>query len=313
MSFLASKGFLVGATVAAFVVAGSAVAWYTATKDGAFAVTTSDCGSVFGGRALDADVIDTGASGGALRRVVTFKVNVSDLEGGDLRACTSVGDVEVSPSEDGQAQVVFLIEGQDEGDRDLVRDAKVTAVFVEEAGGLLLVAEHEATREENRGGHSLQVSVRVRVPASGPYAFDLATGVGDLHLDGFLAEKISASTGVGDIDLMGIDSKGDVEAETGVGDVEIDLMSVESSHVTARTGTGDVFLAIPERPDVGYDAYASTGVGRIEVDVGPTDTYDKSESNVGGDVHARSKGFADRPVQVRIDANTGVGDVAVLS
>lgn len=313
MSLLASKGFLVGATVAAFVVAGSAVAWYSATREGTFAFTTGDCGAVFGGRPLEAVREDTGVLGGDPRRVVTYELNASDLAGGDLRACSSVGDLEVSPSDDGRAHVVFTIESEKPGDRDLVRDAVVRATFVEEDGGLLLVAAHEAKREEQQKGHSVQVSVRISLPPSGPYAFHLTTGVGDVHLDGFLSRGVAAHTGVGDVGIFGMDMTGDVAASTGTGDMDVDLTSVESGTVAASSGVGDVHVFVPSRPDIGYDAHASTGVGAVHVEIGPTEDHQADKSNVGGDVRARSKGYADRPVKVEVSATTGVGDVGISS
>lgn len=311
MSFIASKGFLVGATVAAFVVAGSAVAWYAATQEGALAITTSECGSVLGGRALDAARDDTGVVGGEPRRIVTYTVNASELAGGDLRACTSVGDLEVAPSDDGNASVVFVIHSDEARDRDRVADAIVRAAFVAEDGGLLLVAAHDERKRD--GDDSISVDVRVLVPATGPYAFHLSTGVGDLRLDGLAAREIAASTGVGDIGVFDVASEGDVTLSTGVGDIETDLASTASSRVTAGTGTGDIMLFMPGGPDVGFEVHATTGVGSVHVDIGPTEAREGGKSTVGDDVRTRSKGYEAKATKVQIEANTGVGDVSVAS
>lgn len=313
MALLASKGFLVGVTVAAFVVAGTAVAWYSSTREGAFAFTTGECGAVLGGRPIESSRDDSGVHGSEPRRVVTYEINASGLVGGAIEACTSVGDVEVTPSGDDAAHVVFIIRSEKEADREIVRDTEVKATFVAEDGGLLLVASHLPKRAEQRDAHSVVVSVRVEVPASGAYAFSLTTGVGDVRLDGFEAKEIVANTGVGDVGVFGVDATDDVTATTGVGDVEVDLLSVASSTLRATTGTGDVRLAVPAGNDVGYDVRASTGVGHVEIALGPTEAYDETESEVGGDVHARTKGYSERATKVEIAASTGVGDVLIAS
>ena len=312
MSFLATKGFLVGATVAAFVVAGSSVAWYASTNGGAFAFTTSDCGAVVGGRDLGAAREDTGLIGDAPRRLVTYTVDASSLVGGDVRACSSVGDVEVTTSDDGTASVVFEIRSEHatERARERVAEAVVRAALVDEDGGLLLVAAHEPTRENDE---NLVVQIRIVVPASGPYAFHLATGVGDLHLDGFEVSRVDATTGVGDIDVFDLRTRGDVVLHTGVGDVETDLAPLASGRVAVQTGTGDLRVFAAGTPDVGFDVVAATGVGRVDVDVGPTETRESQDSTVGDSVRTRSEGYASKSIQVQVEARTGVGDVSVAS
>ncbi|HLE97463.1 MAG TPA: hypothetical protein VI997_08850 [Candidatus Thermoplasmatota archaeon] len=306
-----NRTVLVASFVAAFLVAGTAVA-VLVSRDGSTLSSRSDdqdeaCGGpLFSLRRLEAAVEDTGADGGD-HRTVTYTLQPDGLEGGAIRLCTGVGEVTFAPSGDDLVTLTFTIRASDDGSEADVRDAKVDAVFASDDGGLRVVGWHDA---DDRRDEHVSVDVEITLPESGAWDLEGSTGVGDILVNGLLVGGLDLSTGVGDV-VADAEATRDVTASTGVGDVVLDLSSVGAGRIDVSTGVGGVSIELPLRADVGYDATVQTGVGEVELDIGPTESKASDKSPVGGTAKARSDGYADKPTKVVVSATAGTGDASV--
>lgn len=310
--FVAGKTFLVASAVAAFLVVGTAVAYFASTEPGGTAFggivgEESSCGKLTGAP-LDAEVEDSGLIAGARpTRTVVYTVDATGLQGGVVFACTEVGDVEVvagGPT----ARLVFEISSSKRSEADRVRDAVVDAAF-REGQGLEILAEHDRPDGEDDG--SLVVDVRLEVPPSGAYAVTAATGVGDVRVQDLLLRETSLTTGVGDVTLEDGDATGSIVATSGVGDVHLLLSYVETADIAVETGVGNLMVELPARPDTGYRATGTTGIGSVVLDL-PGAHAETKRDEMGGSASASTQGYDAKPTRVAVQATTGTGDVRVF-
>jgi hypothetical protein len=123
------------------------------------------------------------------------------------------------------------------------------------------------------------------IDAAGPAgAVSLVTGSGDVRFRG-VADSLTLRSGSGDVDAEDLRA-GRVQARSGSGDVTVAMRSAPSE-VTVKTGSGDVAVRVPD-DGISYQVRTDVGSGDTEVRV-PT---------------SPSSG----PV---ISASTGSGDVSV--
>lgn len=313
-TFFRSREFVVVAVVAGLLVAGGVVA-VTASRNFANVEMHEGCtvGAV-SGTALSTRPNDTGPrrESGHWHRTVAYDVAAADLGAGALRACTNVGDLDVTTSPDGVARVVFRISGESE---QAVAAAVVRARFVDDAGSLVVAADQPQAVEARSlfSSRGVGVDLEVQLPEAGAWGLDVATDVGDVDVEGVVARDVAASTDVGDLTLAGIDLGGNLSVSTDVGDVDVTLESAVSATFDLSTDVGDIDLLLPRSPDAGYDVAVSTDVGSVRVDLGETERYvEEDEDGPSERVEARSAGYASKPTKVRIQATTDVGDVEIL-
>jgi hypothetical protein len=128
---------------------------------------------------------------------------------------------------------------------------------------------------------------------------DLDTGSGDINVTDSSARMVRADTGSGDVHLD-VDDTEEVKADTGSGDVSLDLGGSKLTRVSADTGSGDVAVKLPA--GAGFELSADVGSGDV------TSGFEDATAVV----HRRKvKGYRRGDLQVKIDVDTGSGDVSV--
>lgn len=128
---------------------------------------------------------------------------------------------------------------------------------------------------------------------------DLDTGSGDINVTASSARVVSADTGSGSI-LLEVDDSEEIDTDTGSGDVTLDLSGSKLSRVSADTGSGDVSLKLPRA--VGFEMRTDVGSGEV------TSSFDDATA-----IRERRRitGYRRGDLQVKIDVDTGSGDVSV--
>lgn len=128
---------------------------------------------------------------------------------------------------------------------------------------------------------------------------DLDTGSGNVRVTDSRADRVSADTGSGDV-FVDVDDAADVSADTGSGDIEIVAGGSRLERITADTGSGDVSLRIA--PGIGFEMRTDVGSGDVDSDF--SDAQPIIERR-------RVKGYRRGDERVKIDVDTGSGDVRV--
>jgi DUF4097 and DUF4098 domain-containing protein YvlB len=91
-----------------------------------------------------------------------------------------------------------------------------------------------------------------------------------------------------------------LDADTGSGDLTLESRSSRLAKVTADTGSGDVTLRLA--PDASFEAWADQGSGDIRMG------YRDAEAIVH---HKQIIGYRRGDSRIRIDVNTGSGDLRI--
>jgi hypothetical protein len=130
-------------------------------------------------------------------------------------------------------------------------------------------------------------------------SIDLDTGSGNVRVTESRADRVSADTGSGDV-FLDVDDAAEVDADTGSGDVEIVAAGTRLSRITADTGSGDVSLKIAS--GIGFEMRTDVGSGDVDSDF--SDAQPIIERR-------RVKGYRRGDERVKIDVDTGSGDVRV--
>lgn len=308
--FFRSREFFVGLAVALVLIAGVAVA---TTTIGGTTLTGSHRCSVAApeGVAVQVAPQDTGLTQDGTRATRTLTYTLpTDAEATRIAACTSVGSLRAIASEDGLVHVTFFVAGTS---AQAVEAAKVEALFAREGDELRIAAQVPAQPQVRQGFQTTgaSVTVTIHLPPDALHALDLHTHVGNVDAHDLRLSEAKFGTHVGHVRVTGLQMEGDLRATSEVGNVRVALDSVQSGLVRATSDTGRVDVRLPVRADIGYDVAARADVGRVMLDVGETDTLERTRDGPGERVQARTAGYADQPTQVRVEASTGVGNVAV--
>jgi hypothetical protein len=128
---------------------------------------------------------------------------------------------------------------------------------------------------------------------------DLDTGSGDIQVTDSTARFVKADTGSGSVEVEVRDSE-EISANTGSGDVSVVAAGANLARIKADTGSGDVHLKLP--PSLGFEMKADTGSGDV------SSTFDDATPIV---VRRKVQGYRRGDLKVRIDVDTGSGDVSV--
>lgn len=130
-------------------------------------------------------------------------------------------------------------------------------------------------------------------------SLDLDTGSGDIDVSGSRARFVKADTGSGSVRLE-VDDSEEISADTGSGDVSVEASGSNLSRIKADTGSGDVSLKLPR--NAGFQLMADTGSGDV------TSGFDDATAIVE---RRKVKGYRRGDLKVKIDVDTGSGDVSV--
>ena len=128
---------------------------------------------------------------------------------------------------------------------------------------------------------------------------DLDTGSGDINVTGSSARFVSADTGSGSI-LLEVDDTEEVDTDTGSGDVSLELGGSKLSRISADTGSGDVSVKLPR--SIGFEMKTEVGSGDV------SSGFDDATAIMQ---RRKVKGYRRGDLQVKIDVDTGSGDVSV--
>jgi hypothetical protein len=99
----------------------------------------------------------------------------------------------------------------------------------------------------------------------------------------------------------------DLDVHGGVGEANLDLSSLNLSHVDVNGGVGEIDLSLPSRGD--YDGYLNIGVGEFNITI-PSGA--NSNLRVKGGVGS-CKVNVPPELPLRINARMGLGDIHVPS
>lgn len=127
----------------------------------------------------------------------------------------------------------------------------------------------------------------------------LDTGSGDVHVTRSSARVVSADTGSGNVSLE-VDDSEELKADTGSGDVSIEAGGSKLARIKADTGSGSVDLKLPRA--IGFEMHADVGSGDV------TSGFDDATAIMQ---RRKVRGFRRGDLQVKIDVDTGSGDVSV--
>lgn len=130
-------------------------------------------------------------------------------------------------------------------------------------------------------------------------SIDLDTGSGDISVIEARARRVKADTGSGDVHLETEDSE-DISADSGSGDVTVDAKGSRLSRISADTGSGDVSVKLPR--GLGFELVADVGSGDV------TSAFEDATAVVK---RRKVTGYKRGDLQVKIDVDTGSGDVSV--
>ena len=128
---------------------------------------------------------------------------------------------------------------------------------------------------------------------------DLDTGSGDIVVTDSSARFAKADTGSGSVRLE-LDAAEEVDADTGSGDVSLALSGSRLVRVKADTGSGDVSVLLPQ--GAGFEMLADVGSGDVQSDFSDAQAIMQRR---------KVKGYRRGDQRVKIDVDTGSGDVMV--
>ena len=128
---------------------------------------------------------------------------------------------------------------------------------------------------------------------------DLDTGSGDISITDSRARLVKADTGSGDIRLE-VDDSEEISADSGSGDVSVEAGGSKLARIKADTGSGDVSVKLPRA--AGFELLADVGSGEV------TSAFDDATAIME---RRKVKGYRRGDLKVKIDVDTGSGDVSV--
>ncbi|MEO8500025.1 MAG: DUF4097 family beta strand repeat-containing protein [Vicinamibacteria bacterium] len=128
---------------------------------------------------------------------------------------------------------------------------------------------------------------------------DLDTGSGNVSVTDSGARYVKADTGSGDVRLEVEDAE-EIAADTGSGQVAVDAAGASLSRIKADTGSGDVSVKLPR--SAGFELRADVGSGDV------TSGFDDATAIME---RRKVKGYRRGDLKVKIDVDTGSGDVSV--
>lgn len=314
--FFTSKEFLISGLIA-LVILGAGVAASGAVFESGIRSSQGCSVPAPPGQALDPRIQDTGVNwdGDRFERVVTYTLDQAPDGPATLDLCTNVGDVEITPSSDGEYRVQAVITNDGPGADEAVDRTRVTVAMTEANGRLHIAADqpHQVNAQRWFESRSTRVDIELQVPPGHAHALDVRTDVGDITLAALAFGELDLVTDVGDVDGQGISLEGPLEARTDVGDIDLALASVATATYELRTDVGDIDLALPSTEDTGYDVEASADVGGVDVAIGPTEHRSHDSSGASEETTARSEGYAEKAHRVRIDAQSDVGSIEITA
>ena len=181
----------------------------------------------------------------------------------------------------------------DSGSGDIsLRDFKGDVVADTGSGDVNATAGHGSFKcDTGSGDCRLQTFTGDRI--------DLDTGSGNVNVTETSARFVKADTGSGTVHLE-LENSEEIKADTGSGDVSVAAGGSKLTRISADTGSGDVRLKLP--PSVGFEMMADVGSGDV------TSDFDDATPIMQ---RRKVRGYRRGDLRVKIDVDTGSGDVSV--
>jgi hypothetical protein len=131
------------------------------------------------------------------------------------------------------------------------------------------------------------------------------TSNGRMVYDDVKAESMKCRTSNGHIE--GVVESGDADLSTSNGKIDLTLPCTTSGDYRLHTSNGRIELTVSSDPKVGYDLDLHTSMNRVDVDL-PELEYSKYRRTR---LAARTAGFSEREVKIKIEADTSMGRIKV--
>lgn len=131
------------------------------------------------------------------------------------------------------------------------------------------------------------------------------TSNGRMVYDDVKAESMKCRTSNGDI--KGVVESVDADLSTSNGKIDLTLPCTANGDYRLHTSNGHIELTVSREPQVGYDLDLHTSMNRVDVDL-PELEYSRYRRTW---LAARTAGFSDREVKIKIEADTSMGRIKV--
>jgi len=186
-------------------------------------------------------------------------INQEVLESNEISIDTSVGNIEIKPSQDNyiDIQAIIKIKGDNEKQKkELMDNIEVT---LSKEGEKLILKVYPKNQEEEElwkwkakkyDPMDLNINFVIKVPQY-ILLFNLHSGVGDISVSD-ITGSIEANSGVGNIELDNIVFIKKSIMKAGTGNAEVGVKNLSNAEeISIETGVGDIHINIPQ--DSSYD------------------------------------------------------------
>ncbi len=197
----------------------------------------------------------------------------------------------------GEDYTLFIDQGSDLGGYRVEWEVKKGVLKLRDGGKLGHVNITSWDELKNLfGADQRAVEIVITVPDSVPLdEIKVKTGLGDVSLSALEAKKISAETGMGDVECYEVRQVRKLELETGMGDVALGI----------------------DAPDQGAEIDLDSGMGSVEASLGCSERDCAYELETGmGNVTVNGRDYGGKAERkdgrsCKLDAESGMGDVNV--
>jgi hypothetical protein len=277
------------------------------------------------GTPLEVERVDAGVHvvSDHVQRVLTYRFDASPFLGGDIYLCADMGRIEILDSDDTQARLEIRLEASGQEATKAVTETTIATSFTSD-GVRFSIEAWPTTLGVTTDEPLVWIHMRLTVPVSASYTVDATAGHGGVgvhqlslergRLGGFDGLKAKTRQGYsGGHDLDHVSVLGDLEINMPDGPIAGTLYALSSSRVTAHTNRGDIQLFFADDSQAGFEVVAGTNQGTVKVDIGPTETADDTRQQYVSERRARSQGYAEKPIQVNVEATTLAGNIVIAS
>lgn len=260
------------------------------------------------------------------RQTVTLANDFGGASAASVRLETGAGGVTSRAWTEGGYRTVVLLEAR--ADSEAVAREWLGRLAVRHSdrlsGDTLALATEVDFPDDRPDGVSLAGTITATLPEEPSYAITLLAGSGGAVSAGLDGSSIRADTGSGGVSIDGAFAR--IEADTGSGGIALDATA---NSVVATTGSGGVAGRLRAGGSGLWSFQAGSGGIAVDIERAAGDAFDV-EADVGsGDLavslsdgepvgqqtrdhaHLRSAGYASAAIQVRLQADTGSGGIAI--
>lgn len=258
------------------------------------------------------------------RKTITLANDFGGASRSDIDLGTLNGAVKVSAGGDGGYKVVAALFGQGNTEAQ-ARDALDRLRYSEDDsldGSTLGLSVHvSSTGQQLPNGASHGASFTVTLPPQPSHAIDadssngamtvsglhggmlsLGSSNGQISVEGTFA-KLVADTSNGPISLSGTFNT--VSADTSNGAITATVRAAASGTLAFETSNAAIRVTLAAGPDRGFDVSADTSNDEVTIDLGD------EQASGDDDASARSDGYAGKPIQVKVVADTSNAGITV--